>query len=489
MDPNREEFYSHCASVGKRILALQNPVIAHHYDADGLSSGSIVCRAFRLLQLPYEEITFRKLDDAAIDRVAASGKPAVFVDFGSGQYRKIIAKISQEKVFIIDHHQLDCPVVERDLDHEANCELFGLSGSDEACAASTAYFCFCNLQDYLINELAVVGMVGDMQDKDALSPTNRKVVDDGVKNGFVRVEKDLRMFGRVSRTLVGFISFCTEPYLPGLSGNDKACALFLHDLGIPLFREEKSEANADHTMTTETGESVSRKVWLHYYDLAVEDRKKLASALIEFCFAHKVEPSAVKKMVGDVYLFPKEKENTELFDAYEHSTVLNACGRHGQEKLGVSVCLRELGSIEAAASLVTLHRTQIRNGLMYARGHVSDYGAFYFLDGRGHIEDSVVGIVCGGYLSSGFVKPTKPMIGFSLEEGGDIKISGRATDELVRKGIDLNVVMREATAGIGYGGGHAIAAGAAILKEHAKDGERKFLIAAKGIIERQMKEK
>ncbi len=485
MVPSNGAFYSRCLEVGSRILSFENPVIAHHYDADGLSSGSIVCRAFRLARKPYEEITFRKLDGEALDRLAVTGRQIIFVDFGSGQSKKILEKIPAGKFAIIDHHELDSPSDERRNLTEANCELFGLSGSTEACAASTAYLCFRDMRDYVMQELAVVGVVGDMQDKAELSQTNSQVIQDGVSDGSVIIEKDLRMFGRVSRSLVGFLSFCTEPFLPGLTGNDKACALFLHDLGITLF---KDEAPPDwKPPETDGGEPEQvRRRWLHYYDLDAEQRRTLSTALITYCYGHRVKEHAIKRMVGDVYLFPNEPLNTELYDAYEHSTVLNACGRHGQEKLGVSVCLREKGAIEQARSLVTLHRTMIRQALAFARRHVSNFGAFYFLDGRGIIEDSVVGIVCGAYLTGGQVEPDKPIIGFALDPSGDIKVSGRGTDDLVKKGLDLNEVMRKATDGIGYGGGHKIASGAAILKEHAKEGGRQFLLKAKEIIRTQL---
>jgi len=493
LDANRSRghFYAHCKQVGERALAMENPVIAHHYDADGLSSGAIVCRAFRLQQKVYEEITFRQLDDKSIERLAASDRNVIVVDFGSGQAQRLLAKIPPQKIVIIDHHVLDTPLSERTALGlaEANCELFGLSGATEVCAASTAYFCFSHLNDWLINELALVGIVGDMQDKDVLSPSNQKVVDEGVSTGHIKVEKDLRAFGRVSRTLVSFISFCTEPYLPGLTGNDKACALFVNDLGIPLFEDTKGTTDWQTTEKDGTGTEQVKRQWLHYYDLDSESRQKLASALITYAFSHKVKPHAIKAMVGNVYLFPKEEKNIEIYDAYEFSTVLNACGRHKAEALGMSVCLHEKGALEQARSLVTLHRTQIRSGLLYARRHVSDFGAFYFLDGRGNIEDAVVGIVCGSFLTSGVVEPNKPILGFSLDPNGNVKISSRGTDALVAKGLDLNVMLRKATEVIGVGGGHNVAAGATLFADESGENAKRFLLKAKEIIEKQLSQR
>ena len=43
--------------------------------------------------------------------------------------------------------------------------------------------------------------------------------------------EDIRLFGRHSRALVQFLSFCSDPYLPGLTAKEDECKVFLKNLG------------------------------------------------------------------------------------------------------------------------------------------------------------------------------------------------------------------------------------------------------------------
>ena len=63
-----------------------------------------------------------------------------------------------------------------------------------------------------------------------------------------------------------------------------------------------------------------------YYDLTVFERKALTAALIEYGQKKAVDEALLRDMVGDVYVFPLEAEGSELREAYEFSTLLNACG-------------------------------------------------------------------------------------------------------------------------------------------------------------------
>ena len=136
----------------------------------------------------------------------------------------------------------------------------------DASAASTAYYCFKHLEgNGDLVQLAIVGAVGDIQDASGkLIELNASLVQEGVASGKVLVQKDLKLFGRVSRSLVGFLCYASEPFMPGLTGDEKACALFLDDAGIPI-RGPNGE-------------------WLHYNDLPPETQKKLASAIIRHLF-------------------------------------------------------------------------------------------------------------------------------------------------------------------------------------------------------------
>ncbi len=74
---------------------------------------------------------------------------------------------------------------------------------------------------------------------------------------------------------------------------------------------------------------------------------------------------------------------------------------------------------------------------------------------------SLAGVICGTSMQY-FANRDKPTISLS-KKGEDIKISSRATYELIGKGINLATALRESASSVGgIGGGHAIASGATI---------------------------
>jgi len=114
---------------------------------------------------------------------------------------------------------------------------------------------------------------------------------------------------------------------------------------------------------------------------------------------------------------------------------------------------------------------------------VKDWGPFLLLDGRGVIDDGIIGVVAGMVFPG---NRKKPIIALSLDEKKDIKLSGRATRELVSGGLNLGLGLREACASVGgQGGGHAIAAGATLPPERLDE----FLKIFAEVIARQAKEK
>jgi len=44
---NEQQFLDACAEARKIAFSFSNPLIVHHYDADGISAGAIVEAAFR----------------------------------------------------------------------------------------------------------------------------------------------------------------------------------------------------------------------------------------------------------------------------------------------------------------------------------------------------------------------------------------------------------------------------------------------------------
>ncbi len=340
---------------------------------------------------------------------------------------------------------------------------YGLDGANEASGGGTAYLCFRKYKD--LSQLALVSTIGDCQDKNGLKGVNRTILSDALQAGEAVVRKDLRIFGKSARSLISFLSYCTEPFLPELTGDDKACARFLYENGIAYKQGEK---------------------YVSYYDLNQGEREKFTSALIEHCLAKGVEEKKLKELIGEVYLFPKEEKGTPFYEAKEYAALVNACGRNDAGNIGVGACLKNQDSRKKAMEILNQHRRNLRSGITLARKKTSDLGQFYFLDAREQIKDGIIGIVASAVISSG---GSKPVIAITNDEEDVkmLKISTRANDELVANGIDLNAMLREATKDLGnsIGGGHKVAAGASVEKIYLPD----FLKRCAEVLKKQREEK
>ncbi len=420
-----EGFLERCAEVRRIALSFKDPLVVHHYDADGLSSGSIVISAFRAEGRAVRSECIKKLDDEAIERYVRE-REIIFVDLGGGNKR---VDELQDAV-IIDHHQtggIGKP--------QANPLLHGLDGGTELSASGTAYCVF-----RVRPELAVVGAVGDMMSP--LRGMNRWVLDEGVKSGEVVVEEDLKFYGRYCRPLVQFLAYSDDPYLPGITYREDKAAELLADLGIPLERGGGSGGSAKRV----------------YADLDDGEKKALVSALAKILISSgRLEDGSA--MIGESYVFPRRPRN-EAYEANEFSTLLNACGRHSKPDIGVRVCLGDESAYAEARALLQLHRRMLREGISFASGRTQDMGPFYLVDGRGAIDEGIIGVVCGMAMQQRW---TKPIIGLADGENSTIKVSGRAPRALVAAGLNLGDLMKRAAAELGgVGGGHRIAAGASI---------------------------
>ncbi len=443
-------------------------VVIHHYDADGCSSGAIMYKALLRAGKKVTKKWVKQLYKETISEIRGLGKNYVFVDFGSGQL-EYLAKEFGGNLFVFDHHQ------KTDFEHPNHFTPFefGINGGNEISASGIAYL-FAKTLDAKNSDmlpLAIVGAVGDMQDfSGKLIGLNAGIVKEGVQTGTLKLENDLRMYGRVTRPLVQLLMYCTSPMLPELTANEKNCRCFLRQTGIEIKDGER---------------------WRTYVDLSVEERKKLATALILHLNSFRVPEWKIQELFGEVYTFPQEEMHSPCSEAKEFSTLCNACGRHGMADIAIEVCMGDRGEYYSQAlSLMAEHRRQLRQGIEFVlKNGLSEEESFYYFDAGGNIEESIVGIVAGMLYGSNLIAANKPVIAFAHNEDGGFKISGRATKDLVQSGINLGIAFREVCAEIGNGsegGGHAVAAGLKLEKTDKESFLKKLNAKLKGQIAGKM---
>ncbi len=423
---NEINFLEKCKEARKTAFSFSDPIIVHHYDCDGISAGAIVQSAFKKENKKYRAKWIKKLDDTAIEAIA-NEREIIFCDLGGGNKR-----VNELKdVLIIDHHQTEG--IDK---QQINPLLNGIDGGIELSSSGAAYFVFKNDVD-----VAITGAVGDMQSP--LTGLNRFLLEEGIGKKEVKLEQDLGFYGRYSRPILQFLLYSDDPYVPGISYNEEGAKRIIVESGI-----DYEEMDGGKPIT--------------YGKLTNEKKKQLISALAN-ALIDKNMINKAEELIGESYVFPKRGEGNGTYEANEFSTLLNACGRHNKAGIGVGVCMGDDASYLEANALLQYHRRKIREGIDFAKSNIQDFGKFFFIDGRGIIDEGLIGIVCGMIVNP---MSDKPIFGISLGENNDIKLSSRGTKRLIANGLNLGLMIKEITGRIGgVGGGHRIAAGAAIPRD------------------------
>ncbi len=441
-------------------------VITHH-DADGICAGAIVHKAIARLNGSVHTRSIKQFERRNAKEIFADKSDLfIFVDMGSGQL-DIIRELCDSTALVIDHHQ------PKDSNEDAthiNPHNYGIDGSREVSGAGMAYL-FAKRVDAAnldLSALAIVGAVGDIQDDGGLTGLNKAILDDAVNADVVAVEKDLRLFGRQTRPIHKAIEYTTEPFIPGLSGTESSCIQFLSELNIPL-RKNGGEYRI-------------------LADLGLDERQRLVTALILKMIEHRVPVDVAESIVGDVYTLVKEDKKTPLRDAREYATLLNGCGRHRSNGIGIAVCLGDRkAQYERSLNLLKEHKSYLSSCYEWISKNikrVEDKGVLYSFNAGSDIDSNLIGTVASMILSSKLIEPVKPIVAFADTEDGDVKVSSRGTKALVKNGLNLGRAMQYASERIGRedGGGHDIAAGATI----GKGEEEKFLGGVIEVIRRQI---
>lgn len=450
-------FFEAISKMVSIIKKLDDFVVVHHYDADGITSGAIVAKALQREGKKVKTKWLKQLYKENISEIKGLGKNFLFVDFGSGQIDYLKEELNEDNLFILDHHQ---PVEKNqkivEIKWHINPLLFGINGGKEISGAGTAYYFafFLNKKNIDLAYLAIVGALGDMQDyHGSLEGLNRKILEDAEKSGRLSVKKDLRLYGRISRPLISYLLFSSSPIIPGLTANEENCVSFLKENDIPL-KDPYTEQ------------------WLSYEDLSPENKKKLSSAILIHLSNEGVPEWKIQELIGEVFTLEKEDKKSPLRDGKEFATMMNACGRHGMADVGLEVCLGDRkGKYGEALALMQEHKNALRKGIeLVEKQGVEEKENFYFFDAGQEIDDSIVGIIAG-MLYGSFIQENKPIIALAKNKDGTIKVSGRGTSWLVRNGLNIGLALKELQEEIPglEGGGHKIAAGAKLPSEKLDD--------------------
>jgi len=391
--------------------------VISHCDADGITSAAVI--ATSLARAGYGFHVSIKKTGTGIAGGIDDEKLAIFCDIGSTNLDEINGLNC--RAVLCDHHMIKGELVNG---INMNARAYGMDGSREVCGA-TATFALSLAMDggnSDLAELAITGAIGDKQDRGGFAGYNRSILERAVEDGVIEMRDEVAF--RTDISLMDSLDECIEPYFTNFSGD--RVMHFLDKLGIDPLKK--------------------------FSELDENERKKLLSGL-----ALKL----VEQNADEVKITRTAPYGKKFGNLYELSSKLNACAREGEEGVGVATCLGDGKAMERAVELRSRYRNSIRQEMRELErekpGEMEHLSYF-------RTKKSTLGGVLAGlamlYLPN-FSKE-KPVI--SVSAGSKkVDISGRATEKLVGKGLNLAEGMYAASLAVGgSGGGHPIAAGATI---------------------------
>jgi RecJ-like exonuclease len=442
-----------------------------HLDADGVAAAGVISKALYRLDARYRVRVMQWVDDKIINDILAD-KPqlVVLTDFGSGYLQLLNEKVPGIKVAILDHHQITAKVDNPNF-AQVNPHEHGIDGATEVSGSGVAYFTAraMNPKNVDLAPVALVGALGDMQDKydqRSFGGLNELILKDAVQAGLLKVEKDLTFFGRETRPIHRTLATTTNPFIPGISGEEDKALAFLATLNINLKQGDRLRALSD---------------------LNEDEKKRLCSALADYMLSRGLHVE-VSNLIGNNYVLVNEEPNTALRDAREYSVLLNSTGRMDRPSLGIAICMGDRGAaLEESNSILEDYRKNINKYLGWVNEkpeRMRELANIYVVNGEDYINEKIIGTV-SSIIVAGVANNQKPIIAYAKVEGeNSVKISSRTTEAALQKGVNLGDVMRLAseTHG-GKGGGHNIAAGAQVPLDQIAA----FVETANGLVGRQLK--
>jgi single-stranded-DNA-specific exonuclease len=442
------------SSVIRAAIERQDPLLlVTHFDADGLSAGSIILAGLNRLNAKVHLKVVENLSDRTLEEIdGIDSNTVIFTDIGSGYLEPLTKRLGHRQLVIADHHQVlgEAP---SNLVH-FNPHAFGFNGSTDISGAGTAYLLARDLdpKNRDLSAMALVGCLGDQQDKGpkrTLTGLNAEILRDAIQMQLVEESQDLIFFGRQTRPVYRAIASTTSPFLPGLSGEEDKCLALLDKANIPTKIEDR---------------------WRTISDLSMDEKRRLVDRIIQHMVSLKMSGEIVLELIGAVYTLLKEDPWTPLRDAREYATLLNACGRMGRPSLGIALGIGDRGTAFEEAQQVYIEYkkslSKYMNWVATAPSALRTQGNIVVVQGEGVIDESMTGAVSSLVSASNLFGESKVTLVITATSEGALKVSARATDQLVAKGVNLGRILQGLAPNHGgYGGGHAIAAGATIDKE------------------------
>jgi RecJ-like exonuclease len=415
-----------CSLLKEHIKKDHVVRVISHNDSDGLSAAGVMCNAISKQGGKFHVTIVPRLKEEFVRKLRNERyKLFVFCDMGSA-YPDLISKLKADSI-IADHHQV---LGDQDKEYEnlvhVNPHLFGMDGTRDVSASGVSYLAVRGMDNVELTGLALVGAYGDMQCSEEIIGVNKMMLDEGLNAGVIEEHEDLKITYKKEEPLYKALSYTFNPALKGISGDPEGAKAFLEERGLSY--------------------------GIKFDDLAEEEKDLLKEELI------KITP----KIFDKVYSMPRE--TPALRNIEDYSRILDACGKNKKYGAGLSICIGEReNALEEGINFAKKYRDSLVKGIDWIKKEGSvQLDNIQYIYTEDKARKSLMGTISSIGLELEILDPNKPVIAISKMDN-IIKVSGRTSMDLIRKGVNLGYALGEAAKSFnGAGGGHNIAAGAVV---------------------------
>jgi len=450
----------------KKIDKKETIRVISHLDADGISAASLMVKCLNNDNRKYSISIIQQIKKEVLESLAKEPYNCfVFTDIGSGALTDIEKLFEGKKVFIFDHHEPEKSEIKSDNVFFLNPHKFGIDAGKEVSGSGVVYL-FASCLDKKMEEfahVAIIGAIGDMQEHNGFEKINDEILKTAIDKGKIKVIRGLRLFGAQTKPLHKVLEYCTDPFIPGVTGSESGAIQFLHQIGI----------NPKHG-----------NEWKKVIHLSKEEMKNLVTGVI----LKRLDEKAPDDVLGNVYILRGEKEESPTKDAKEFATLLNACGRLDKASLGIGACLGDEKIKKKAIYLMGAYKREIVTSLnWYNENKTSSFvdkgEGYVIINAQDKIRPTLIGTLAS-ILSKSNNAEEKFIMSMAQLIDGTTKVSLRMCGN--NNGVDLKQIIASIIKDIPdcEAGGHANAAGALI----PTDMEQEFIKKAKVILEKKAME-
>ena len=413
------------------LSSREKPIrIISHYDTDGITSAAIFSRALNRWQKSFSLEIVKGLEEAFILNLPED-KTIIFLDLASSSLH--VLKEKKTNVFILDHHEIPKEF------HNAipsnvqiiNPHLF----KEENISSAAICYLFAktlNLENKDLASLAVIGMIGDVLEKNL-----GKIYQEILTDAETTLKKGLLLYPS-TRPLDKTLEYCDNPYIPGVTGSFQGCQDILREAKIPKINNK----------------------YKALYELTEEEMSNLITAIM----LKLPNSSDLHDMIGNIFL---TKFFNKLEDARELSALINACSRMGHPYISLGFCLGNKAFKDDAEKIYIDYKQHLVSALRYVSETEKISGKMYtIINAKDKIKDTIIGTVASIISHSPIYEEGTIIVALAYN-GDKIKVSARIAG---KEGRNVREVLNQAVIPLGGEvGGHHKAAGCLISKEKEED--------------------